>query len=260
MAEKPYIRRFKSLKNLGVFHDYAAKADIPEFRQFNLIYGFNGTGKTTLSRILASLEAGVLRPELPSDGEFDVELTDDELIKATAKLSALKGRLLVFNVDFVEANFRWKDGAANPIFYLGAAQTKLSQQLESIESSISSKSAKATEAANLYNGAHRMFAGYKRDIARQIEQEIGLARKYDASNLTADYENQTYGDACKLDQKLIKQQIAIINQDAPLPKLNLIGHARPDIPNWVAMCKTLLESKIGSLILSDLQLACTRFG
>jgi hypothetical protein len=91
-----------------------------------------------------------------------------------------------------------------------------------------------------------MFAGYKRDIARQIEQEIGLAR-------TADYTDQVYSAAYTLDQKLIKQQIAIINQDAPLPKHSFIGTPLPNISYWAATCKTLLESKIGSLILSDLQ-------
>jgi predicted ATPase len=36
---------------------------MPELRKLNLIYGFNGSGKTILSRVFASLEAGAVRAE-----------------------------------------------------------------------------------------------------------------------------------------------------------------------------------------------------
>ena len=37
---------------------------------------------------------------------------------------------LVFNVDFVEENFKWKEGTANPVFHLGREQVELAKTLE----------------------------------------------------------------------------------------------------------------------------------
>src|SRR5271155_290288 len=124
MPAPPIIRCVSTLKGLGVFDNYASPDDLPDLQRYNLIYGFNGSGKTTLSRVFASLGAGIVRSELPVGAQFVVDLTDGTAIKATNALDTLKGRLLVFNVDFVEDNLRWKDGTANPVFYLGKAQAE----------------------------------------------------------------------------------------------------------------------------------------
>src|SRR3990172_6562697 len=148
MPAPPIIRCVSSLKGLGVFRDYAPPADLPDLQQHNLIYGFNRSGKTTLSRVFASLEAGAVRSELPDGGQFEVKLTNGTVIETTSALDALKGRLLVFNVDFTEDNLRWKDGTANPVFYLGKAQAELVKKLGETEATISALEPKRTGAAN----------------------------------------------------------------------------------------------------------------
>ena len=105
------------------------RPELPDLRRYNLIYGFHGSGKTTLARVFGSLGAGALRLELPEGGTFEVELTDGTVIKSAGALDALKGRVLVFGVDFIEENFRWKEGTANPVFYLGKEQAELSKKL-----------------------------------------------------------------------------------------------------------------------------------
>lgn len=44
------IRRIQHIKGFGVFGNFQWPAGLPEFKQFNLIYGWNYSGKTTLSR------------------------------------------------------------------------------------------------------------------------------------------------------------------------------------------------------------------
>ena len=136
MPGPPIIRCVPFLRRLGIFRDYAAPGDLPDLQQHNLIYGFNRTGKTTLSRVFASLEAGTVRSELPYGGEFGVELTDGTVIASTGALDGLKGRILVFNVDFIDDNLRWKEGTAKPVFYLGKTQAELVTTLTGIEAAI----------------------------------------------------------------------------------------------------------------------------
>ena len=51
------LKKITKLKNLGVYTDFSW-GNLPEFKQYNVIYGWNGTGKTTLSKLLGSLNNG----------------------------------------------------------------------------------------------------------------------------------------------------------------------------------------------------------
>jgi hypothetical protein len=50
--------KLNRIKNLGVFTDYSWDAQLPHFERFNVIYGDNGSGKTTFSRLLDCLKTG----------------------------------------------------------------------------------------------------------------------------------------------------------------------------------------------------------
>ena len=50
------ISKISKLKNFGIFHDFSWKAELPEFKKYNLIYGWNRSGKTTVSRVFVSCE------------------------------------------------------------------------------------------------------------------------------------------------------------------------------------------------------------
>ncbi|MFZ5898145.1 MAG: AAA family ATPase [Bacillota bacterium] len=50
------IKRIEIIKNLGIFRDFRWNDNLPEFAKLNLIYGWNYSGKTTLSRIFQALE------------------------------------------------------------------------------------------------------------------------------------------------------------------------------------------------------------
>ena len=50
------ITRISRLHDCGVFRDFTWPADLPTFGRYNLIYGWNGSGKTTISKPLRALE------------------------------------------------------------------------------------------------------------------------------------------------------------------------------------------------------------
>jgi len=46
------IKKIKKIKHFGVFTNYQTDSKLPEFKKYNLIYDWNASGKTTLSRLL----------------------------------------------------------------------------------------------------------------------------------------------------------------------------------------------------------------
>ena len=50
------IRRLARVRDFGCFHDFSWPADLVHFKKFNLIFGWNYSGKTTFARALRCFE------------------------------------------------------------------------------------------------------------------------------------------------------------------------------------------------------------
>lgn len=121
------VSKISRLRHPGVLHDFSWPADLPAFGRYNLIYGWNGTGKTTISNIFRALE---LRK--PPEGEVTLvvkgaTIASNDFVQATLPVR-------VFNRDFVSANvFPVAGGEVPPIFVLGeesAEKQALFEQLK----------------------------------------------------------------------------------------------------------------------------------
>jgi len=162
------IERINKIKNFGLFKDLKWSSNIPNFSQLNLIYGWNYSGKTTLSRIFRCVELKVLHSDF-QNAEF--ELTDDQNNKIIQhKLGELPYQFRVFNSDFVEENLHWDSQEAEPIFILGKEDIELQKQIELIKQEITKLS----------------------DENKNKEKEI--------SNLNTDLENKLTSKARELDR------------------------------------------------------------
>ena len=113
------ILKFSQIKNMAVFKDFIWNSTVPSFRQVNVIYGRNYSGKTTLSRIIRAFETGVLsdKYDVPS---FSIETDKDILTESD--FSQRKLLVRVFNEDFVRENLQFiinPDASIAPFAVLG---------------------------------------------------------------------------------------------------------------------------------------------
>lgn len=147
------IRRIQLIKGFGVFGHFQWPVGLPDFKKFNLIYGWNYSGKTTLSRAFRCFEQKL--PHVDFAGA-QVQLTADD--GAIHHLSAPQSAPVfrVFNSDFVRENLSFSDGSAAPILVLGAEDIAKQEALKakeaerdtlnlSIESNKRKKSGKADD-------------------------------------------------------------------------------------------------------------------
>ena len=137
------ITKFKSIKNLAVFQNYDWDkcvldngGNVVLFKDINIIYGRNYSGKTTLSRIIRSLEQGLisLRYENP---EFVVTIKDI----ADATQSNLIGhgkKIRVFNEDFVKENLKFilnSEDSITPFAILGG-NASIEEEIKSLKNEL----------------------------------------------------------------------------------------------------------------------------
>ena len=111
------ITKIKEIKNLGIFSDFAWDSTLQVFGRYNLIYGWNGSGKTTFSNLFAGLPVGSVAsyPEL----EYEIETE-----AGTVKNGLPLGEIRVFNRDYVANNVHTLSGKAKPILVLGEENKK----------------------------------------------------------------------------------------------------------------------------------------
>jgi wobble nucleotide-excising tRNase len=126
MATTMAINQIARLRNCGIFVDFSWPSGLPDFKKYNLVYGWNGTGKTTLSRVLRSLETR----SSPTHG--DVRLVIDNRPVDGSMFPQAAASIRVFNRDFVQASVFSTDGTLAPIFVLGKENVEKQKRIEDL--------------------------------------------------------------------------------------------------------------------------------
>ena len=128
------IQKILRLDHPGVLRDFSWTAEMPAFGRFNLIYGWNGSGKTTISRILRNLERG--KP--PADTRVTLSIRGRNISEAEFSEPPIQVR--TFNSDFVnETVFRVDAQEMPPIFVVGKDSVEKQQKLDGLRTEQSQK-------------------------------------------------------------------------------------------------------------------------
>ena len=244
------IKKLKSITKMGVLDRVTPGSPNCDFKKYNLFYGLNGCGKTTLSRIFSSLGTGEISPLLPKDGAFEFELEDGQILSSGGDLYQLKGQIEVFNSDYVKEHFRWDEGTAEVVFYIGKDQAEASKELDLAKSESDSLQESLHHASTEQRASERRFSEIKTKTAKSIDDCI-LGSKYTAKNLWKHFENYTFDDRHKLTQERLAQivsKLAQKNPPEPIDKLKLDLKFRIFVDN----ARECLEATAGTALLADL--------
>jgi wobble nucleotide-excising tRNase len=123
------ISRIKQIQSIDAFDslDWAAE----DFKRYNLVYGWNRSGKTTISRLFSFLEKKeIYLPEYQSI-EFSIQTNTGLLKKPDLKTHNLD--LRVFNEEFVRENIHFSDSKAKQIVIIGKENLELQKEIDILE-------------------------------------------------------------------------------------------------------------------------------
>ncbi|MCD6429208.1 AAA family ATPase [bacterium] len=162
------IKEIKLIKNFGIFKNFSWNEDIDEFKKYNLIYGWNYSGKTTIARVFRSFEVKDLPLDF-NDSEF-ILVDENENEIDQNNLSSHSYYFRVFNIDFIKENLYWDSQEANPLFILGEKDINLEKQLKELRKNIeqlkTNKETKTKEKQKKENEIERALTEKAREIDR----------------------------------------------------------------------------------------------
>lgn len=120
------------LKNFGIFKDFDGTT-IKRFGRYNLVYGWNGTGKSTLSNLFSSVELRAVVPRF-AGGQFSLQIEDG--VPITEKnVSGTSLNIQVFNQSFIHQNIEW-DKSVKSILLIAKEKIEDVQKLEELKAKL----------------------------------------------------------------------------------------------------------------------------
>lgn len=167
------INRINHLRNCGVFREFrwSANNELVDFSRFNLIYGWNGTGKSTISRIFRSLQ----REEPVTDSAVSLTIDDRPVFGGEfGEPSLSMAPIRVFNKDFVWATvFRDDGGEVAPIVVVGEHNDEALKRIQDLRSERTLATTDLARARELESDSNNRLDGHSPEQAREIKLQLG---------------------------------------------------------------------------------------
>lgn len=132
------FRRFEWIKHSGIWADYAWNTSLPDLARINVIYGPNGSGKTSLSLALdaaRTVSGGMEKLSIQVEeggGKRSTRGQDDSVFE----------RLHVFTESYVERSHRFHEGSPNidAVLTLGERTAEAEEQIALLRQELGEKS------------------------------------------------------------------------------------------------------------------------
>ncbi|MGK9368495.1 AAA family ATPase [Melioribacter sp. Ez-97] len=129
------ILRINKIKNFGIFKDFSWNG-LDDFKKKNLIYGWNYSGKTTLSKLFQNLEFKD-KDKFFAGSEFNIIIFKENVNKdyGENELENFPFDVKVFNTNYIKRIFTWDNPYSDiqPIsFFLGDPSGELDKKIKKI--------------------------------------------------------------------------------------------------------------------------------
>lgn len=225
------IKRINKIKNFGVFSNYTHSSDLRDFEEKNIIYGWNYSGKTTVSRLISYLDKTTQIDDDYATAEFEVELSDGKKINNTNRDESTL-LIKVFNSDFIKNNLHFDSndeerkitGIKFAVGDTGDILDQIREKEKYIEKA-SSVIEHIGEPIDIFNSFDRKFS----EQAKNLTEILNLGRNFTKTNIKnyitlwneKDYSDYIINDEKELSRiktNAIAQNTGIVINTDAIPK------------------------------------------
>lgn len=203
-----FLLKKLNISDFGSYKDYqwcnTLNNEDDFFKKHNIIYGGNYSGKTTLSRIIYSLESKETHKDYKDEAQYNLHFHNGDIINESnlediEKNQVINRRMAVYNSDFINENLRWllsEEGELKPFAILGKENVDINKALVPIETRLHREKITLPRVESAYrekNNLHRQLnnqiserlTNYASDIRRN-SYYYGM-ETYDRSHLLQEF-------------------------------------------------------------------------
>lgn len=167
------VTRIQRIRDHRIFRDFTWPNGLPDFGSFNLIYGWNRSGKTTLSNLFRYLQEKQLISQIEGDVEFWI---DGNPVSGSAIATAALPQVRVFNRDSVDRNvFEAPNQQLPPVYFLGEDSVEKQKRVVVLKSRLERVVALKASWDRKKADAESDFEKYCTDQARQIKNLLTVS-------------------------------------------------------------------------------------
>ena len=230
------LRKLDWIRNCGFFEDYRWDDSLPELARINVIYGPNGSGKTSLARALDGLRNS---PDGEGYKKLSIALDDNRTQRVTSgKDDALFDRIHVFSEDYVARSHKFTPAevAMAAVLTMGEKPVETEAKLEELRGSLTTKTEERKTADDAEQAARQTIETAYGRISQQVVDAASRAggRWHSRSNFSAGVVRAPTGGTGPhprwLSTAIVKRCTAPARCGSMCPKLPV--RSRPHLVFW----------------------------
>lgn len=226
------IKSIKRLKNFGIFLDYTnTKAN--DFLKYNLFYGWNGSGKSTISNLLRSLESKKAPIAYP-DSEFCIlDGVNQEINNKNIENSNLNIR--VFNNDFINENISW-DSLIKSILLIDKEKIAEHKNLDDLKKEQKLREDDYNKKYIALNSIESSISKFQSNSARIIKSSLQSIDTKDRHYFN--YDKRKFYEFIEKNKEATKNDASILCESELIKTTNA---AKPDEKNTIDFSASLIS-------------------
>lgn len=227
---------------------------LPDFARFNVIYGWNGTGKTSLSSLFLQMQ----RREPVLDGDVEVVVEQARIAGSEFAMATIPG-MRVFNRDAVDRNiFEEPNQQLPPVYFLGEDSVEKKKRIVHLKEQAAAFGTEQLQGESTKSAAAAALEGYCTDQARSIKNLLTLAgggpyNNYDTRNYknTVQRLDSTNPLPQPLDHELRERHLST-KDGRSLENISSLQDKYPDFNDLTVRTQKTLGQSVISRVLPEL--------
>lgn len=249
------ITRLHKARDYRIFRDFNwPTSDLPDFARFNVIYGWNGTGKTSLSNIFRMMQKRTALTE----GAVEIQVDQTRVAGASFAHAALP-QVRTFNRDVVDRNiFEVPNQQLPPVFFLGDESVEKQRRIGELSAELADKLAAESRWNRKLADASSALDAFCAEEAKGIKNLLTVAGGGPYNNYNAAYFKSNVQALANLDllpaqlTEEQRQSYLATKDGKAIERVAAPSITFPDIASLTTRTQALLGRSVVASVLADL--------